>query len=116
MIMKTIYLNEDDLTMSKNLKSKLERWGFHITNKYDADLYILDLWMDWGINYDEIEIIRDQTDRIIVMFSWYQAPDIVRECLNRWADVYIYKMISPVDLLNRIKALINLQDRLCGKK
>ena len=109
--------------MNRVLKRKLEQSGFKVVSytsmawyiHVDADIYLLDLWLE-DLAYPLIKKIRNKTDKPIIIYSTYNNVDIIEEALNSWADAFINKLSTARTLISRIQWFYKMYNRLIDKK
>ena len=119
---RTILLAEDDMLIASLIIDRLERERFevkHFLNGSDAfeficntnlSLAILDVKMPGMDGYELLSRIRNETSNskmpIIILTSMGKEADIVKG-LELGADDYMVKPFSPIELVTRIRKLIN---------
>ena len=119
---RTILLAEDDKLIASLIIDRLERERFevkHFLNGSDAfeflcntnlSLAILDVKMPGMDGYELLSRIRNETSNskipIIILTSMGKEADIVKG-LELGADDYMIKPFSPIELVARVRKLIN---------
>lgn len=109
-----ISIIENNWILRTHLVAKLEKSGFEIVWT-DADVYIMDLWLDDWLCWDLIKNIRSKTDALIIVYSWYSNMDYKKKALLLWCDRYISKVISTNELILELQFSLQTYKRLCIK-
>ena len=100
-----ISIIEDDELLRKWICNRLIREWFEVTSE-NADLYILDLWVDGKARWEVLEALRKHTDSPIMILSWFGTKEYKERGLAMWADKYVFKPIMPTRLISEIKELL----------
>lgn len=114
-----IVIIEDNIDFSNIFSKRLRMEWFNTTifnsiKSYahiEADLYIIDLHLEKK-SYWLIKKIRNQTDKPIMVLSAYNNVEYINKTIDYWADCYIIKWISIIELISQIKALLRFYNRL----
>lgn len=112
--MNKVCIIEDNNILVKNLTKKLIANGIEVVYE-NADLYLVDLSLEWKMSWDIIEKIRSESDAIILIYSWYNTIRYREKALTLWVDGYIDKITSPDCLMFDIKYILNTYNRLWKK-
>ena len=123
-IVRTVLLAEDDPMIVALLKHRLQRDGFDVVHAGDGNealvladqsriaLAILDVNMPGMNGFDLLEKLRKRPalsrTPIMMLTSVGKEADIAR-ALALGADDYVIKPFSPVELLARVRRLVNRQ-------
>jgi PAS domain S-box-containing protein len=118
----TILLAEDDKSLRNITKSLLEDFGYTVIAAADGEeamkkytenegkiqLLLFDLIMPKKTGKEAYDEIKNITPHIKVIFSSGYAPDIIRQkgILHDNMPI-VYKPISPIDLLNKVRSVLN---------
>ncbi|MDO4556755.1 MAG: response regulator transcription factor [Lachnospiraceae bacterium] len=124
--MKKILIVEDDILIAEIERDYLEAEQFDVTIcqdgeegrreglKKDYDLIILDVMLPGCSGFSICREIRKEKDVAIIMVTAKKEDlDKIRG-LGLGADDYIVKPFSPSELVARVKAHINIHERLKG--
>lgn len=110
---------DNDKTLTDSLAKKIQKEWYEVEvfntigayYKNDSDLYIVDIWME-VLSFDFIKKLRSETDKPIMVFSCYTNYEYVDRAMSSWADVYLSKLNTPKVLMVKIKALLNMCERV----
>ena len=119
-----ILLLEDDLILSAELSTFLEKSGFDVKKVYDGDLvidevnqdihdiYLLDINVPKLNGLKVCEIIRAHDQNVpIIMISAYSDLSSKKDAFNLLADDYLVKPFQFEELLMRINSLIRRKEK-----
>lgn len=114
----SILIVEDEKKISEIVKMYLEREGYGVTLadtgakaltlvREPFDLIILDLMLP-DIQGEELcRIIREGSDLPVIMLTAKSGEEDRIRGLGIGADDYVVKPFSPIDILSKIKAVLN---------
>jgi len=118
-----VCLVEDNNVLNKAIYKKLERndiecvifnsiSSFHYV---DADVYVFDIMLEKK-SYDLIKELREKTDKPIMVYTSYSHIEYLNHTYESWADLFIWKVISPNILILKIKGVHRMYQRLKNKQ
>jgi DNA-binding response OmpR family regulator len=108
---------DDEYLLRKKMHEKLQKEGYSVSSfswyhdfmnswNFNADLYLIDIWLSDGIGFEIIEWIRNvrKEPAHIIIVSGYSESEKVVYGLNIGANDYIVKPFVPDELTARVKA------------
>lgn len=116
---KVVSIVEDEKDLNELVKSYLEKEGYEVRSYFNFDeaiehvsdedvhLWLLDIMLDDKSGFDLIEMIRQSTPTVPVIFMSARDKGIDRVIgLEKGSDDYITKPFSPKEVILRVNNLI----------
>ncbi len=112
-----ISIIDDEYLLRKKMHEKLQKEGYTVSSFswyhdfmnswiYNADLYIIDIWLSDWVWFEIIDWIRNTRKEIahIIIVSGYAETEKIVYWLNIGANDYIVKPFVPDELIARVNA------------